>query len=67
MQIEELLKQIKELEEATGIDMNKRPKSISWKEAEQVVQQFEQSQKMMKQLPGMMGGYGKKGKFRFPF
>ena len=31
------------------------------------VKQFEQSQKMMKQLPGMMGGYGKKGKFRFPF
>ena len=28
------------------------------------VKQFEQSQKMMKQLPGMMG---KKGKFRFPF
>ena len=31
------------------------------------IKQFEQSQKMMKQLPGMMGGYGKKGKFRFPF
>lgn len=29
------------------------------------IKQFEQSQKMMKQLPGMMGG--KKGKFRFPF
>lgn len=28
------------------------------------IKQFEQSQKMMKQLPGMMG---KKGKFRFPF
>lgn len=31
------------------------------------VKQFEQSQKMMKQLPSMMGGHGKKGKFRFPF
>ena len=32
------------------------------------IKQFEQSQKMMKQLPGMMGGRGgKKGKFRFPF
>lgn len=33
------------------------------------VKQFEQSQKMMKQLPGMMGGGfgGKKGKFKLPF
>ncbi|MDD6202306.1 MAG: signal recognition particle protein [Lachnospiraceae bacterium] len=32
------------------------------------IKQFEQSQKMMKQLPSMMGGMGgKKGKFRFPF
>ncbi len=31
------------------------------------VKQFEQSQKVMKQLPSMMGGHGKKGKFRFPF
>ncbi len=32
------------------------------------VKQFEQSQKMMKQLPGMMGGMGgKKGKLKFPF
>lgn len=31
------------------------------------VKQFEQSQKMMKQMPGMLGGMGKKGKFRFPF
>lgn len=31
------------------------------------IKQFEQSQKMMKQFPGMMGGHGKKGKFRFPF
>lgn len=32
------------------------------------IKQFEQSQKMMKQLPGMMGGLGgKKGKFKLPF
>ncbi|MEE1037938.1 MAG: signal recognition particle protein [Eubacterium sp.] len=31
------------------------------------IKQFEQSQKMMKQLPGMMNGFGKKGKFKFPF
>lgn len=31
------------------------------------VKQFEQSQKMMKQMPSLLGGYGKKGKFRFPF
>jgi signal recognition particle subunit SRP54 len=31
------------------------------------IKQFEQSQKMMKQIPGMMGGKGRKGKFRFPF
>ncbi len=29
------------------------------------IKQFEQSQKMMKQLPGMMGKFGKKGKFPF--
>jgi len=32
------------------------------------IKQFEQSQKMMKQLPGMMGGIGgKKGRFKLPF
>ncbi|MDE6362802.1 MAG: signal recognition particle protein [Lachnospiraceae bacterium] len=33
------------------------------------IKQFEQSQKMMKQLPGMMGGFGggKKGRFKLPF
>ncbi len=31
------------------------------------IKQFEQSQKMMKQLPGMLGGRGKRGKMRFPF
>lgn len=31
------------------------------------IKQFEQSQKMMKQMPGMMGGKGKRGRFKFPF
>ena len=33
------------------------------------IKQFEQSQKMMKQPPGMMGGFGagKKGRFKLPF
>lgn len=32
------------------------------------IKQFEQSQKMMKQMPGLMGkGMGKKGRGRFPF
>ncbi|MDD2973345.1 MAG: signal recognition particle protein [Lachnospiraceae bacterium] len=30
------------------------------------IKQFEQSQKMMKQLPGMLGGKGKKGRGGFP-
>lgn len=34
-------------------------------EVNRFVKQFEQAQKMMKKMPGMMGG--KKGKFRFPF
>ena len=37
-------------------------------EVNRMVKQFEQSKKMMKQLPGFMGGKGgKKGKFKFPF
>lgn len=37
-------------------------------EVNRMVKQFEQSRKMMKQLPGIMGGkFGKKGKFKFPF
>ncbi len=34
-------------------------------EVNRFIKQFEQAQKMMKKMPGMMGG--KKGKFRFPF
>lgn len=36
-------------------------------ELNKVLKQFEQSKKMMKQLPGMMGGKAKKGKFKLPF
>ncbi|MEG1290887.1 MAG: signal recognition particle protein, partial [Lachnospiraceae bacterium] len=37
-------------------------------EVNRLVKQFEQSRKMMKQMPGMMGGKGKrKGGFKFPF
>lgn len=32
-----------------------------------LVKQFEQSRKMMKQMSGMMGGKGKRGRFRLPF
>ncbi|MCD7781209.1 MAG: DNA topoisomerase VI subunit B [Methanosphaera sp.] len=44
---------IKELEEATGIDMNKRPKSITWKEAEAVVNQFDQMKFMAPPTSGL--------------
>ncbi len=37
-------------------------------EVNRLVKQFEQSKKMMKQLPGMMGGKGgRRGGFKFPF
>jgi signal recognition particle subunit SRP54 len=36
-------------------------------EVNRLVKQFEQSRKMMKQLPGMMKGMGKKGRFKMPF
>ena len=39
-------------------------------EVNRLVKQFEQARKMMKQLPGMMGGAGKRGrrgKFKLPF
>lgn len=32
-----------------------------------LIKGFEQSRKMMKQLPGMMGGMGKRSKFKMPF
>lgn len=37
-------------------------------EVNRIVKQFDQMKKMMKQIPGMMGGKsGKKGKFKLPF
>ena len=36
-------------------------------EVNKMIKQFEQSRKMMKQLPGLMGGKGKRGKFKLPF
>ena len=45
-----------------------RGAGVDISEVNRFVKQFEQSQKMMKQLPGMMGGFGsKKGKFKLPF
>jgi len=39
---------------------------VSISEVNRMVKQFNESKKMMKKLPGLMGG-GKKGKFNFPF
>lgn len=36
-------------------------------EVNKLMKQFEQGRKLMKQLPGMMGGKGKRGKLRLPF
>ena len=37
-------------------------------EVNRLVKQFEQSKKMMKQMPGLMGGkMGKRGGFKLPF
>lgn len=45
-----------------------RGAGVDISEVNRMVKQFEQSRKMMKQLPGMLGGkFGKKGKFKFPF
>ncbi len=40
----------------TGLDIS---------EVNRFIKQFEESRKMMKKIPGMMGG--KKGRFKFPF
>ena len=36
-------------------------------EVNRLVKQFEQSKKMMKQMPGLLGGKGKRGRFKLPF
>lgn len=40
---------------------------VELQDVNRLVKQFEQGRKMMKQMSGMMGGKGKKGKFRLPF
>lgn len=47
------LAKIKEIEESTGIDMNKRPKSITWKEAELVIEQFDKMKFMAPPTSGL--------------
>ena len=45
-----------------------RGAGVDISEVNRLVKQFEQSRKMMKQMPGMMGGKpGKRGGFRLPF
>jgi len=44
-----------------------RGAGVDISEVNKLIKGFEQSRKMMKQLPGMMGGMGKRGKFRLPF
>ena len=40
---------------------------VNISEVNQLCKKFESSKKMMKQMSGMMGGKGKKGRFKFPF
>ncbi|MCR5742602.1 MAG: signal recognition particle protein [Lachnospiraceae bacterium] len=44
-----------------------RGAGVDISEVNKLIKGFEQSRKMMKQLPGMMGGMGKRGKFKLPF
>ncbi len=45
-----------------------RGAGVEISEVNRLVKQFEQTRKMMKQIPGMMGGKGgRRGKFRLPF
>lgn len=49
----------KRIAKGAGVDIS---------EVNRMIKQFNQAKKMMKQLPGMMGGkIGKKGKFKLPF
>ena len=36
-------------------------------EVNRLLKQFDQSRKLMKQMPGMMGKQAKKGRFKLPF
>ncbi len=44
-----------------------RGAGVDISEVNRLIKQFDQSRKMMKQIPGMMGGKGKRGKFKLPF
>lgn len=44
-----------------------RGAGVDISEVNRLVKQFEQARKMMKQMPGMLGGKGRRGKFNFPF
>ena len=45
-----------------------RGAGVDVSEVNRLVKQFEQSKKMMKQMPGLMGGkVGKRGGFKLPF
>ena len=45
-----------------------RGAGVDISEVNRMVKQFNESRKMMKKLPGMMGGMGgKRGRFKFPF
>ena len=46
-----------------------RGAGVDISEVNRFVKQFDQTRKMMKQMPGMMGGkgFGKRGRFRMPF
>lgn len=44
-----------------------RGAGVDQAEVGRLLKQFEQGRKMMKQLPGMMGGRGKRGRFKLPF
>ena len=44
-----------------------RGAGVDISEVNRIVKQFDQMRKMMKSFPGMMGGKGKKGKFKMPF
>lgn len=47
-------KRIKEIEEMTGIDLNKRPKDMKWEEAEAIIQAFQKMKFMAPPTSGLI-------------
>ncbi len=47
-------KKLDEIQEATGIDLNKRPKDMKWEEAEKIVDQFKQMKFMAPPTSGLI-------------